>query len=454
MKFTYPNTFMRKVIFTVVALTSYTPVTDAQVLPSVTRTVTQPIEDISRRAANERITDRIQPRVAPALPDLLPELKTTLTTELSQALLPVKQALNVVNSIQQTVIREEITPQGDLAIAREWVLYVSDADLTWLSRSSFNVVKQHYVSLLDNWLVSIRVPHELNSVQAMKASLPAHLQTQLGRNHIYLTQAGSASGTMNSEQNKLNSAAQLCNQPSRIGMLDSAIEMHHPLLTSLSITQQRFLDESLPISQAHGTAVAGILQQQLSQRSQVFNAAVFYSRTQVSQGASVFDLISGMDWLSKQQVSVINMSLTGPQNPLLAKAITRLSKSGITLVAAVGNAGPAAPPLYPAAFPEVIGVSAVDANGTIYRWANQGEQVAASASGVSVITARINGETGPETGTSMASPVIAGWLSHWLACESSEATGLVELPRQLRDQLQDKGEPGWDPVYGEGVWLP
>ena len=454
MKFTYLNTFMRKVILTAVALTSFSPVADAQVLPSVTRTVTQPIEDISRRAANERITDRIQPRVVPSLPDLLPALQSTLTTELSQALLPVKQALNVVNSLQQTVIREEITPQGELAIAREWVLYVSDADLSWLAQSSFTVVKQRYVSLLDTWLVSISVPQGLNSIQAMKASLPEHLQTQLGRNHVYLTQVGPSSDTMNSEQKKLSSVAQVCNQPSRIGMLDSAIEIHHPLLTRFSITQQSLLDKSLPISQAHGTAVAGILQQHISSGSQVFNAAVFYSRTQVSQGASLFDLISGLDWLSKQQVSVINMSLTGPQNPLLAQAITRLSKSGITLVAAVGNAGPAAPPLYPAAFPEVIGVSAVDASGTIYRWANQGEQVAVSAPAVSVITARINGETGPETGTSMASPAIAGWLGQWLACESSATSGLVEFPPQLRDQLQDKGEPGWDPVYGEGAWLP
>ena len=434
---------------------------NAQVLPSVTRSVTQPIEDLTRRLPANRVTERLTRPEKPALPELLPALTSTLTADLSNALLPVKQAISVVDSLQQTVLREEITPQGELAIAREWVVYASEADLAWFEQSPFSVTKQRYVSLLDSWLVNIQVPDAFNSLNRIKAALPAHLQSQLGRNHVYLTQSNPAEANEEGAAVKESAATTssvetkpLCETPARIGMLDSAIEDTHPLLSTLQVREHTFIDASLPLSRAHGTAVAGILQQHLAHNSQVVNAAVFYARTQVSQGASLFDLVSGLDWLASQQVPVINMSLTGPDNPLLAKAIAGLSSKGVTLIAAVGNAGPAAPPLFPAAYPDVIGVSAVDAQGNIYRWANQGEQVALSAPGVSVLTARVKGETGPETGTSIASPAVAGWLAQWRTCQSESDTTQTAIPPALRQQLQDKGESGWDPVFGEGAWLP
>ena len=56
------------------------------------------------------------------------------------------------------------------------------------------------------------------------------------------------------------------------------------------------------------------------------------------------------------------MSFAGPQDPFLAQHLKKASEKGAILIAAVGNAGPKSPPLYPAADPRVIGVTAIDEN--------------------------------------------------------------------------------------------
>ena len=143
---------------------------------------------------------------------------------------------------------------------------------------------------------------------------------------------------------------------------------------------------------------------------------------------------------------MINISLTGPDNRLLRTAITRLDERGIGLVAAVGNDGPAAPPLYPAAYGSVIGVTAVNAAGELYRWANQGEQVHFSAPGVAVPVATPDGGMALDSGTSLAAPVVTSALACQL--DRLDLPGAVEA---LKSNAQDLGEPGRDTRFGHGL---
>ena len=86
-------------------------------------------------------------------------------------------------------------------------------------------------------------------------------------------------------------------------------------------------------------------------------------------------------------VAVINLSLAGPDNPILERAISDASTAGIPLVAAVGNAGPRSVPLFPAGYDAVVAVTAIDRNERIYRRAVQGPHVDLAAPGVSIPTA-------------------------------------------------------------------
>ena len=143
---------------------------------------------------------------------------------------------------------------------------------------------------------------------------------------------------------------------------------------------------------------------------------------------------------------MINISLTGPDNRLLKTAIERLDERGIGLVAAVGNEGPAAPPLYPAAYGPVIGVTAVNASGELYRWANQGEQVLFAAPGVAVPVAKPEGGMALDSGTSLAAPVVTSAL----ACELNrvDLSGAIQA---LKSNARDLGEPGRDTRFGHGL---
>jgi hypothetical protein len=241
-------------------------------------------------------------------------------------------------------------------------------------------------------------------------------------------------------------------------MVDTAIALSHPVFEGAQIVQQSFLELAeakgeLAAPTAHGTAVASLM---IGRRAShwparlpgatLFNASVFYGRDQALSGATLGHLLDGLSWLADQEVSVINISLTGPDNRLLNTAIERLNDRGIGLIAAVGNEGPAAAPLYPAAYGPVIGVTAVNGSGELYRWANQGEQVQFAAPGVAVPVAIPEGGMAPDSGTSLAAPVVASAL----ACELSR----VDLPgaiETLTSNAQDLGEPGRDTRFGHGL---
>ena len=82
------------------------------------------------------------------------------------------------------------------------------------------------------------------------------------------------------------------------------------------------------------------------------------------------------------KVDVINMSMSGPADELLQKAIVDMSAGGVVFVAAAGNGGPSAPPSYPAAYEQVIAVTAVDKNLRGYIHANHGDYIDVAAPGV------------------------------------------------------------------------
>ena len=66
------------------------------------------------------------------------------------------------------------------------------------------------------------------------------------------------------------------------------------------------------------------------------------------------------------------MSFAGPRDPSLERAFKAAREQGVVLVAAAGNAGPKSPPLYPAADPSVIAVTAVDSQDRVFRGATHG----------------------------------------------------------------------------------
>jgi subtilisin family serine protease len=129
--------------------------------------------------------------------------------------------------------------------------------------------------------------------------------------------------------------------------------------------------------------------------------------------------------------------------------VAALVKRGHLLVAAVGNDGPAAPPLYPASYPGVIGVTAVDARRRILPEAGRGAQVAFAAPGADMVAADMAGGYTAVRGTSFAAPLVAGLLATRL--RSPDRKAAQRAVAELAATALDLGEPGRDPVYGYGL---
>ncbi|OYW62492.1 MAG: hypothetical protein B7Z31_00895 [Rhodobacterales bacterium 12-65-15] len=134
---------------------------------------------------------------------------------------------------------------------------------------------------------------------------------------------------------------------------------------------------------------------------------------------------------------------------VLEEAITRMAERDILVVAATGNGGPLAPPVYPAAYPSVLAVTAVDANGTVYRRAGQGPHVDLAAPGVDIWTAASIKGARPKTGTSFAAPFVSAAAAAILAAEPDLTA--AEVIARLTASAKDLGDPGPDAVYGYGL---
>ena len=102
------------------------------------------------------------------------------------------------------------------------------------------------------------------------------------------------------------------------------------------------------------------------------------------------------------------MSFAGPPDPALHRSLEAAHKKGIVLVAAAGNAGPKSPPLYPAADPNVIAVTATDADDKLFAQSNRGRHIAVAAPGAQILVAIPDGSYEVSSGTSYSAAEVSG----------------------------------------------
>jgi subtilisin family serine protease len=167
-----------------------------------------------------------------------------------------------------------------------------------------------------------------------------------------------------------------------------------------------------------------------------------------STGGAVDAIAAALDWLVEERVPVINVSLVGPANTMLESVVRSTIAHGYLIVAAVGNDGPSAPPLYPAAYPGVVGVTAVDARRRVLIEAERGPQVKFAAPGADMAAAQPPQAYTLVRGTSFAAPIVAGLLAARLTAPDKAAADSAFM--DLARQAVDLGAPGLDPVYGYG----
>lgn len=248
-----------------------------------------------------------------------------------------------------------------------------------------------------------------------------------------------------------------CGRGIAIGLIDTGLAADHPTLAGRSIETRSFLGAGEPSApRDHGTAVAGILvgaggdgqPAGLLPGATLRLAEAFTIDESGRPVASVVAVVAALDWLVETRTPVVNLSLTGADNLLLSLAASRALARGVVLVAAAGNGGADGPPAYPAAYPDVLAVAAVDRHLRPFREGTRGDYIDLAAPGVGIVTAAPSGGLALATGSSYAAPYVAAAAAVRIAGGLSEPES---VRKALAQDARDLGDPGWDAVFGWGL---
>ncbi len=252
-----------------------------------------------------------------------------------------------------------------------------------------------------------------------------------------------------------------CGTGLRIGMIDTAAARDRPRLAGQSLHQRSFAGDPATSASGetapgeHGTAIALLLAGRAEQgwsgllpAADLFVADVFGGAGKGAE-ASAVSIAAALDWMVASRVSVVNLSVSGSANQLLALAIRRAADRGTVIVAAAGNRGPSAPPAYPAALPGVIAVTAVDDEARVFAGANRGDYIDFSAPGVRIWVPGGGPFGRLETGTSFAAPFVAALAAVELS--RGGKGGREQLVQHLAARSLHLGPPGRNPIYGYGL---
>jgi subtilisin family serine protease len=248
---------------------------------------------------------------------------------------------------------------------------------------------------------------------------------------------------------------QSCTTSVRIGVIDTSIDRDHPAFRERNVEIGNFLPKgAVRTINWHGTGVLAVLAGSpnsgtpgLVPDAHFFAADVYHADGAGQPIADTASLLDALDWMRGSKVNVVNMSMSGPYDELLQNAIADMSSRGVVFVAAAGNGGPNAPPSYPAAYEQVIAVTAVDKNLRSYIHASHGDYIDVAAPGVGIWTAIPDVLEGYQSGTSFAVPhVTAIVAAAYGQVEDKSKQGFL---RALA--IRDLGPAGRDPIYGRGL---
>lgn len=242
----------------------------------------------------------------------------------------------------------------------------------------------------------------------------------------------------------------------RIGMIDGPVNPDHPALAGARVRHVSLVDSVRIPSADHGTAVAALIVGEDPSgalagfaRGADLSAVSVFTLTDEGEETSVELIAQAVDRLVGEGAQVINMSFAGPNSNALRRTLSAAAARGVVLVGAAGN-NRAQAVAYPAAAPEVIAVTAVDAARRRFRLANVGPETEFSAPGVDVYAARARGG-GYVSGTSFAAPIVSALIARQIA---RGASGPEAVRARLRAGVAPLGpgprntEFGWGLVQG------
>ena len=329
----------------------------------------------------------------------------------------------------------DLDPRGELVVRAEVVaIDLTQAALKRALADNFLLRRTQELPDLGVKISVLQAPEGWSASRGLKRLRKLDPDGIYDFNHVYLDAgvvARAARGAGEPES-PASSNAGTASGSRRVGLIDGGVDAAHEDFRGLHIESFGCGGKNVPST--HGTAVASVL----------------VSRHAIDTIYSA-DVYCGLPTggLARERVAVINVSLVGPRNALLERAVNTLVSRGFVIVAAVGNDGPAAPPLFPAAYDGVVGVTAVDRHHHALVEACRGKQVDFAAAGADIDAAtQAPSARAAVRGTSFAAPFVAALLAEDFPAPDSVRRA-AELTKWIA-RATDLGKPGRDAVYGDG----
>jgi type VII secretion-associated serine protease mycosin len=250
-----------------------------------------------------------------------------------------------------------------------------------------------------------------------------------------------------------------------LAVVDSGVDPSHPDLAGRVLPGKDFVnnDSDAADDNGHGTAVAGVAaaatNNGLGIAGVTWTTKVLPVKVLDSSGAGSDSAIaSGITWAADNGASIINLSLgAGYDGAVLRSAVQYALAKGVVVVAAAGNNADAGP-VYPAAYPGVLAVSATDESGTFASFSNIGSYVGVAAPGVNVMAPVSTAASvipitrdryTPMSGTSFSAALVSGVAS--LVKAQHPDWSPAQIVDRVETTARDVGPYGVDPYYGHGL---
>lgn len=395
------------------------------------------------------------PTLPVALPPIVPDAVASATDLAGSTAHAALRTTRVAELLRTHRTELEADPDGNVIVRAQLLAIAPGAEaLAAATREGFTILRTQPLDGLDLSVVTLQVPEHMRIARALRRLRALDPAGQYDFDHVYLESGeayGASAGSVPENSSPaMPSEASGNARSARVGLIDGGVDAAHPALQAGAV--QRWGCNARIMPSAHGTAVASLLVGDgktfhgAAPGAKLYAADVYCGEP---TGGNAETIAQAFAWMAQQQVPVINVSLVGPPNKLLAAVVNATLARGSIVVAAVGNDGPAAPPLYPASYAGVIGVTGVDAHRRVLLEAGRGPQVYIAAPGADLDAATLAGRYQTVRGTSYAAPLVAGMLA--LSISQPDAAQAHDALQRLVAEAVDLGSRGYDTTYGHGL---
>lgn len=321
----------------------------------------------------------------------------------------------------------ELDAQGELARRGELLLVGADAEaLGAANEAGFVLSSTERLESLDLTIAHLTLPSGMSLAQGETLLREAAPQAELVADTLHF-QSGTPPLLLLAAGNSARNAG--INTPT--GVIDGAAVQR--------VSAVRGFAKGAPVASHHGSAVASLL---AGAGVRDIRVADIYGSDPA--GGNALALVRALDWLVGGGARVISINLAGPNNIAVARAIAAAQRKGAVIVAAVGNDGPAAPPAYPASYPNVVAITAVDGRNRPLIEAGRAKHLDYAAPGANVVALNKAGKKVRVRGTSYAVPLVAARAARALENGTAWRTTLDR-------EAKDLGPTGADSQFGRGL---